>query len=445
MKQVHVVTIFMHHKGKICLVRRSSEVRTHKGRWSGISGYLEGDPQEHFMVELQEETSLTPYEYTLVRHAQPIDIPDDTNDQIWCVHPFLCDVHDPSLIRLDWENTELEWIEPGEMRNKDTVPGLLEVYEKVSRLPLEKEVECFKMQISADRDSGAHQIAIASLNFLKKICEITNAATSKTLIEDIEFVCKELSAVRPSMAIISTTLGLLFRDISSASSLDIKPALKRIPVIIEQHSQEMDLSPKLAVRHLRGIIQEGSAVLVHSYSSCVNAAFRILKEKGCSVVVTESRPGLEGRRTAMTALEMGLKVSLITDALAAYALQVVDMVLLGVDSIEQDGSVINKAGSMQIALAANAEGVKVYCLGELRKICIHEQAVQLEEHETEEVWQDAPDGILVRNVYFDRTAPRYITGIILEKDIVEPYQIRKIARSLGAFSRDVSHGGPLLL
>jgi len=441
MKQAHVVTIFLSYKGKICLVQRSKDVRTHKGRWSAISGYLEGDPGEHFMVELEEETSLTSYEYTLIRQARPMVVNDDIDEQVWCVHPFLCEINDPSMIRLDWENTQLEWVEPEEMRNKDTVPGLWEVYEKVSRLPLEKEVLDFQQQIRLDRDSGARQIAIMALDFLKKICEITNASSTGTLLEDIEFVCKQLSSIRPSMAIISTTLDLVFRDISSVRSLDGKAALKKIPLIIGHHRQEMDLSAELAVKHLVEILPEGSTVLVHSYSSSVNTALNILKEKNCSLVVTESRPCLEGRKTALSAFDMGLKVTLITDAMAAHALQSVDMVLLGVDSIEQDGSVINKAGSRQIALAAHAEGVKVYYLGELRKICIDEGPVELEEHVYEEVWEEAPVGVLVRNIYFDRTAPRYISGIILEKDIVEPYQIKKIARSLGAFSRDISHSG----
>lgn len=445
MKQTSVVTVFLCHKGKVCLVRRSSNVRTHKGRWSGISGYLEGDPNEHFMVELQEETSLTSYEYTLVRQAKPLVIHDDRDEQLWCVHPFLCEIHDPKMIRLDWENTELEWIEPEEMQNRDTVPGLWEVYETVSRSPLEKEVNDFQHQIRHDRDSGARQIAICALDFLKGVCETTNAASTRTILDDIEFVCKQLGTIRPSMAIISTTLELLFRDICSVRSLDSKAALKKIPRIIENHRKEMDLSAELAVRHIRDILKEGSAVLVHSYSSSINAALNILKEKDCSLVVTESRPCLEGRRTARIASEIGLRVILVTDALAAHALQGVDTVLLGVDSIEQDGSVINKAGSRQIAVAAHAAGIKVYYLGEMRKICIHEEPVELEEHDSEEVWEDAPAGILVRNVYFDRTAPRYISGIILEKDIVEPYQIKKIASSLGAFSRDISHKGFHLL
>lgn len=40
----------------------------------------------------------------------------------------------------------------------------------------------------------------------------------------------------------------------------------------------------------------------------------------------------------------------------------------------------------------------------------------------------------VINLYFDRTAPKFITAIAMETGLVEPYQIRKIARSMIPFS-----------
>jgi len=441
MKQVHVVTVFLCHKGKICLVRRSQDVSTYKGLWSGISGYLEGDPKEHFRVELLEETSLTPYEYTLIRQAEPYVVLDEKHGHSWHVHPFLCEVDDPSRICLDWENTELQWICPDEIRHKQTVPALWEVYERVSRLPLEKEVGLFQQKLKQDMHSGARQIAIRALEFLLNICENTNAASTKTLLADMRFVCEQISNVRLSMAIIPTTLELVLMDLKEVSVLDVKAAVKGICGIIRRHRQEMATSVGLAVRHLNYIIPEGATVLVHSYSSSVLGGLEILSEKQCSLVVTEARPAMEGRMTAKIASEKGMSVTLITDAMAAYAMTDVDAVLLGADSIEQDGSVVNKAGSSLVAIAAHAAGVKVYFVGEMRKISLHNEPVGLEEGAPDEVWHDAPDGILIGNVYFDRTLPRYITGIILENDIVEPYQIRKIAHSMLAHGRDLPRRG----
>lgn len=435
-KEIHVVTAFLAHQGEICLVKRSSEVRTYQGRWSGISGYLQGNPRDHFAVEIQEETSLTPYEYTLVRQGRQLAITDEEYSCIWFVHPFLCEVHDPSRITLDRENTEYRWVKPEEIKRMETVPGLWDAYERVSRSSLEEQVALFTGTIRNDRDSGARQLAFKGLDFLEKMVRSSNAASWAVLMDDIQYACHEISGTRPSMAIIPTTFDLLFRDLKfvSAQDLDIREIIAQVAGIIKRHIKDMAAAMDAALGHLEEIIPEHATVLLHSYSSSLIHALPLLRRKKCSLVVTESRPGFEGRVTAQVAADMGLKVTLITDACAGHELQRVDVVLMGVDSIEQDGSVINKAGSSLISMAASVRGVKVYFVGELRKICIDRQHVSLETYDPQDVWGDPPPGIEVFNLFFDRTAPKFITGIVLETGVVEPYQIRKIAGSMVPFS-----------
>lgn len=435
-EETHVVTAFLTHKGKVCLFRRSRDVRTYQGRWAGISGYLEGEPGDHVRVEIQEETGLTPYEYTLKRQGRQLSIPDEGHSCIWCVHPFLCEVQDPSRITLDRENTEYRWVRPEEIRDMETVPGLWEAWERVSGQVVHEGVSAFAEEIRTDRESGARQLAFRSLDFLEKMARSSNAAASAVLMDDLQYACEVIGAARPSMAIIPTTLELLFRDLRSVAALgdDIGQAILQAAGIIKSHLKDMASAMDRAVVHLEGVVPDGATVLLHSYSSSLIHALSMLKKKGCSVVVTESRPGFEGRVTAQVAADMGLKVRLVTDACAAHELQTADVVLMGVDSIEQDGSVINKSGSSLISMAAHALGVKVYFVGELRKICIDRQQVDLEAYAPQEVWSDPPPRVEVLNLFFDRTAPKFITAIVMETGLVEPYQIRKIARSMTPFS-----------
>jgi len=438
MKQTHVVTVFLWHKNKVCLVRRSQKVSTYQGCWSGISGYLEGDPLDHFKVELQEETSLIPYEYRLVRKIDPVEIVDEKYDKSWIVHPFVCEVFDPSRIVLDWENSELQWYDPEEISSLKTVPGLWDVFYSVSRLRIEEHIRGFTRNLKEDKNNGARELAVKGLEFLVDLCSLTNAASTETLISDILFACDKISNVRPSMAIISTTCKFLKKDLSRIDKKTDDVSALIISGIITDHIEAMNRSTEQAAGHVRDIIPDGSRVFLHSYSSSILRTMQTLFEKSCSVVVTESRPGMEGRQTARIAGKMGLMTRLTTDACAANELKDADIVLLGSDSIEEDGSVINKAGSALIAMTAHAMGIKVYFLGEIRKISLKGKPVELEEHETDEVWDDPPSGISVGNVYFDRTPPRYITGIILEQGIVDPYQIMKISRHLGSkgFTKD---------
>ena len=128
-----VVTAFLRHQGKVLLVRRSAGVGSYQGRWSAISGYLEGpDPLRQALREIREETGLDPALLRLRARAEPLAVPAPELGTCWLVHPFLFDVEDPAGIRLDWENTELRWVAPSELVGMPTVPALAEALSAVS-------------------------------------------------------------------------------------------------------------------------------------------------------------------------------------------------------------------------------------------------------------------------------------------------------------------------
>lgn len=120
----NVVTAFLEHDGKVLLVRRSQSVGTYRGRWSGISGYLEHEPLQQALIEIQEEAGLSGDDIELVKQAEPLEILDAEQNRRWRVHPFLFHVKRPDAVRLDWENLELRWIMPSDIDNYETVPSL---------------------------------------------------------------------------------------------------------------------------------------------------------------------------------------------------------------------------------------------------------------------------------------------------------------------------------
>jgi len=119
-----VVTSFLRSSGKILLLHRSEAVGTHRGRWAGVSGYIEGgeEPHERALIEIAEETGLSPGEVKLVKAGEPLPI--NNSEGSWLVHPFLFDISDRHKIRLDWEHTEYRWVDPEEIVHHETVPGL---------------------------------------------------------------------------------------------------------------------------------------------------------------------------------------------------------------------------------------------------------------------------------------------------------------------------------
>ncbi|MCK5253576.1 MAG: NUDIX domain-containing protein [Thermoplasmata archaeon] len=109
----------------VLLLKRSLSVKTNKGKWAGVSGYVEvGEtPLETAYKELEEEVAARPGLVRLVREAEPLTFLDTEHDTTWVVHPFLFDDLGVEVV-LDWEHTEFRWIEPEELGSFDTVVSL---------------------------------------------------------------------------------------------------------------------------------------------------------------------------------------------------------------------------------------------------------------------------------------------------------------------------------
>ncbi len=122
---IHVVTCFLRRGDRILVLKRSMDVKTNKGRWAGVSGYVEpGEtPRETAYKEMEEEISARPEQVKLVREAPPLTFLDDEHDTTWVVHPFLFDDLGVDVV-LDWEHTKCAWIEPSQMASLDTVVSL---------------------------------------------------------------------------------------------------------------------------------------------------------------------------------------------------------------------------------------------------------------------------------------------------------------------------------
>ena len=131
-KYQDVVTVFLTLGGKVLVLKRSDKVRTYKGHWAGVSGYLESaDPLKQAYEEMFEEMGLDREDVSLVKMGKPLEVVDPVEEHTWRVHPFLFAVQSPDKIRLDWENVDMRWVFPEEIVQLQTVPALKEALERV--------------------------------------------------------------------------------------------------------------------------------------------------------------------------------------------------------------------------------------------------------------------------------------------------------------------------
>jgi 8-oxo-dGTP pyrophosphatase MutT (NUDIX family) len=108
----------------ICLARRTELVGTSQGLWSVVMGYVEPgvEPVEQAWTEIREELGLQPPHLWLVRGGSSVALTSPASGKQFLVHPFLFESTDESQVTLNWEHSEVAWVELSRLGDTDCVP-----------------------------------------------------------------------------------------------------------------------------------------------------------------------------------------------------------------------------------------------------------------------------------------------------------------------------------
>jgi len=124
--------------GNILILKRSDKVRTYKGYWSNVAGYVEKDekPIETAFKEIREEVGLKEDDVEFVSQAEPIEFTDvyEGVKYNWKLYPFLFKTLKKDKIQIDWEHIEYRWITPSEIEKYNTPPHFYDVVSKLLKL-----------------------------------------------------------------------------------------------------------------------------------------------------------------------------------------------------------------------------------------------------------------------------------------------------------------------
>ena len=202
--------------------------------------------------------------------------------------------------------------------------------------------------------------------------------------------------------------------------------------------------------HGAKLIKSGMRVLTHCNAGALAAVdygtalapLRVAHEQGRKffVYVSETRPRLQGARlTAWELVQEGIEHAILPDSAAGHFLShgEVDLVLVGADRIAANGDTANKIGTYMKAVVARENGVPFYVAAPTSTVDLtipNGAKIPIEERSPQEVLQFAgtpvaPKESPARNPAFDVTPAKYITGIITEKGIARPSELRRLGKA----------------
>jgi translation initiation factor 2B subunit (eIF-2B alpha/beta/delta family) len=212
---------------------------------------------------------------------------------------------------------------------------------------------------------------------------------------------RALAAARPAIGAVAGAVGRVLAAGDSQEHL-----IAQCGALLERRDRAAYSIAVLLRPDLEG------AVMTHSASATVRAA--LLHGRPGRVVCTVTEPHQEGRPFADELGAEGLTVELVADSDAAHAVTTVDLLLLGADTVFRDGSLVNKAGTNDLARGAKEAGVPVVVACETFKLAPFDPPG----HGSSD-WSDAP----ADEDQFDLTPPGRIDRYVTDEGIFEPDEI----------------------
>jgi translation initiation factor 2B subunit (eIF-2B alpha/beta/delta family) len=286
--------------------------------------------------------------------------------------------------------------------------------------PHHPQVEAALADLSRDNRAGAAELlGRAAGVFAALVAEGVSVIDLTEAHQAVLETAVALARAQPDMAplarLASVALDAARRAATAKDALRLAEQAARDFVAHAAHAAEQ------TVAHAAALVADQSTVLTHSRSSTVLATLWRAQRAGrrFRVVVTESRPQMEGRALAEALAGESLGVTFIADAAAALVLPQVDLVMVGADRVTA-GELVNKVGTRLIALGARERGVKVVALCDTSKFVAAWPAVGEAGHSPDELWPGAPPAVEVVNRYFEPTPLDYFSGIITEDGWLAP-------------------------
>ncbi len=268
------------------------------------------------------------------------------------------------------------------------------------------ELEALAEKVKGDSISGSSETAIYVLKALHDILSNSEASGEQLL-----GFSKLLRQAKPAMAPLSNIARSL--EAASQGPEPDKAALASIERIM---SNEKTATNRIADNILEKV--EGT-VLTLSYSgTVVNVLKTVAKQKDIKVIVAESFPLGEGRRTAEILTKAGIEIALVTDSMVFAEARNADLCLVGADAITPQ-ALINKVGTYAITLASVQAGIPAYVASSTLKVTAELKPDWIIEQRNE-------GGISERTQLFEPTPLELIAEVVTEIGATRPGRLFRI-------------------
>ena len=254
-------------------------------------------------------------------------------------------------------------------------------------------------------------------------------------LSEVEKAAERLARTRPTGLAIKRMMDACLAAAHSAAESG-QPIQAAILEVVDRGASVLAQQGYQTGKNACDLLPDGATILTHCFPdrSYVYLLMETARQgKNIKVICSETRPYLQGARlTALCAQQAGFEAKVVTDGMGGFLMREgqIDAFVTAADRVCMDGTVCNKVGTYQYALAANANNVPYYTLRQSGpdKESANEDDVQVEYRDGDELVQwagvrTAPAGVEGLYPAFDITPPELVTKIITDRGVFEAQQI----------------------
>ncbi|NJD22014.1 MAG: hypothetical protein FIA82_05015 [Melioribacter sp.] len=259
---------------------------------------------------------------------------------------------------------------------------------------MKKRIEIEIKKILNDKTSGSNDL----------LADINSLLLHNTInLSELKLIIKKLKKGLPTFTNIQNYLDGLEKKIRSKDSAG--------KFFLSFNQTEKNIYDSIFKNIFTYLSNKKNILTISNSKTVFEILYRLNSVNKLSVFICESRPGNEGRLLAEKLADKKIKTQLITEAQIARYLEKCDCILTGADSILKNGDVINKVGSLQLAVLGKYYGKPFYVIADKLKLSSNNKFIQTEEPR-KEIWNTHTKKIRVENFYFERIPKLLISKII---------------------------------
>ncbi|MCH8034572.1 MAG: hypothetical protein IH950_12560 [Bacteroidetes bacterium] len=254
-------------------------------------------------------------------------------------------------------------------------------------------------KIITDRTSGSSEILTKLNKFL-----LSNIKEKGLIIES-------LSAARTKLS----HFAVIKNYIDELNMLLASDNYERFIEYVRNNEEEDKLIIKEIFKNIYKKLPSAKTILTISKSGTLINVIKLWHKKrtNLNIIITESRPANEGKLMAKELLMCGLKVEMITDVMTGIFVPKADAVIVGADVVLNNGNVINKTGSLTLALLCKHYKKPFYVLASKSKF-VSENRHKINEEDSDNIWKYVHPNLTTTNIPFEEINKGLITEIISE-------------------------------